>query len=135
MFKRNKSTSELTYIAKSTCISGDTEFAGDALIGGQLKGQVISQGQITIEHEGTIQGQAQCYEMRIAGHFIGQLSCEKVIIMSTGTLEGEVASNQMEILEGGQFIGMRIKETINLLEGTQLFDDEKLKKLQELSAA
>ncbi|MBV7314854.1 polymer-forming cytoskeletal protein [Shewanella sp. NIFS-20-20] len=135
MFKRKNTTLELTYIAKGTCISGETEFAGDALIGGDVKGQVISQGQITIEHEGTIQGQVQCHEMRIAGHFSGKLSCEKVIIMGTGTLDGEVASNQMEILEGGQFIGMRIKESINLLENTSLFDDEKLKKLQTLSEA
>lgn len=43
------------------------------------------------------------------------MKCEKLNITSTGSVEGEIACNSMEIFEGGQFIGMRVREEVALL--------------------
>ena len=112
MFGKKPAGTGLTYIAQGTQLKGETQFEGDALIGGQLTGAVLAQGKITIELGGSIEGDVSCSEIKIAGHFKGKLHCEKLIITSSGMLEGEVASTSMEIFDGGQFIGSRIKETI-----------------------
>lgn len=109
MFKRKSSTSALTYIAKGTKLMGESSFSGDALIAGELNGTILSEGMITIDNDGYIEGETQCHEIKISGHYKGKLYCEKLIITGTGFVEGEVTSTQMEIFEGGQFIGVRNK--------------------------
>ncbi|MGB0894429.1 MAG: bactofilin family protein [Parashewanella sp.] len=105
-----KSSAELTYIAPGTKISGDTSFSGDTLIGGSVTGNVLSNGTITIEADGKIDGEVKCEEINISGHFNGLLSCQKVTITASGIFEGEVHSNSIEIFDGGQFIGTRLND-------------------------
>lgn len=116
MFKSNKKKSEITYIAKGTSITGTIYFDGDTLVGGALQGEVHAERSLSIEPEGVIDGQLRCVELRVAGSFKGKLVCEKLIITSNGQVEGEVSCSNMEIFEGGQFIGVRVKEQINLLD-------------------
>lgn len=114
MFGKKK-TSGLTFIAPGTRLSGESHFAGEALIGGELFGKISSIGKITIEVDGYVDGELNCDELKVAGHFKGKLKCGKLNITSTGTVEGELACESMEIFEGGQFIGLRVKEDIALL--------------------
>ena len=116
MFKSNKKKAEITYIAKGTSITGTIYFDGDTLVGGALQGEIHAERSLSIEPDGVIDGQLRCVELRVAGNFKGKLMCEKLIITSSGQVEGEVSCCNMEIFEGGQFIGVRIKEQINLLE-------------------
>ncbi|RLV61526.1 polymer-forming cytoskeletal protein [Parashewanella curva] len=104
--KKNKS-SGLTYIADGTQITGDTEFSGDALVGGNLNGAISSKSTVTIEKSGTIEGELNCKEVSISGTFKGKLSCDRLVITSTGLFDGEARSDSIEIFEGGQFIGSR----------------------------
>lgn len=89
---------------------GNIELTGNVLVGGDIQGQLLSEANITIEQGGTIQGEVKCHEFIIDGHFKGRLICERLVIQRNGVVDGEVASTSMQILEGGQFIGMRIKE-------------------------
>lgn len=123
MFKNKKSTA-LTYIATGTKFTGDTFFSGDALIAGELHGKIHSEGMITIDNEGIIEGETHCHQLKISGIYRGKLHCENLVITSTGILEGEVISTQMEILEGGQFIGVRHKVHVELQEPNKLTHQE-----------
>ncbi len=114
MFGKKKA-SGLTFVAPGTKLSGESHFAGEALIGGEVFGKISSTGKITIEVEGYMDGELNCDELKVAGHFKGKLKCGKLNITSTGTVEGELACESMEIFEGGQFIGIRVKEDIALL--------------------
>ncbi|RTR36749.1 polymer-forming cytoskeletal protein [Shewanella canadensis] len=114
MFGKKKA-SGLTFVAPGTKLSGESHFAGEALIGGEVFGKISSTGKITIEVEGYVDGELNCDELKVAGHFKGKLKCGKLNITSTGTVEGELACESMEIFEGGQFIGIRVKEDIALL--------------------
>ena len=109
MFKRKVTTTALTYIAHGSMMTGETQFAGDALIAGELNGVVLAEGMITIDQGGLIEGETQCHEIKISGTYKGKLICDKLTITGTGILEGEVVSSNMEIFEGGQFIGIRNK--------------------------
>lgn len=114
MFGKKK-TAGLTFVAPGTKLSGESHFAGEALIGGEVYGNISSTDKITIEADGYVEGELNCDELKVAGHFKGKLKCDKLIITSTGTVEGELACESMEIFEGGQFIGMRVKEEVALL--------------------
>ncbi|QUN06964.1 polymer-forming cytoskeletal protein [Shewanella yunxiaonensis] len=126
MFGKSKKNAEITYIAAGCTITGETEFIGNALIGGTIFGKVVAEQNVTIEPKGSIDGQLACQELKVSGIFKGKLQCERLIITSSGTVEGEVASKTMEIFEGGQFIGVRVKEEMNLLQ--DLKSENKLNK-------
>lgn len=110
--KNNKSQAGLTFISPGTRLSGDTRFEGDALIGGELLGTIHALAKVTIEPGGVIDGVLQCNELKVSGLFKGKLQCAKLTIASGGTVEGEVKCDSMEIFEGGQFIGIRTRESL-----------------------
>ena len=115
MFGKKNNNAGLTFIAQGTKLSGETHFAGEALIGGELHGKISATGKLTIEVDGYIEGELHCKELKVSGVFKGKMKCEKLNITSTGSVEGEIACNSMEIFEGGQFIGMRVREEVALL--------------------
>ncbi|QDO83540.1 polymer-forming cytoskeletal protein [Shewanella psychropiezotolerans] len=123
MFGNKKSSTGLTFVAQGTKLSGESHFAGEALIGGEVYGKVSSTGKITIEVDGYVDGEVNCEELKVSGNFKGKLKCKKLNITSTGTVEGEIACESMEIFEGGQFIGMRVREDIALLNTISLDED------------
>lgn len=100
----------LSFIANGTKLTGNVEFSGDVLIGGEICGQILSNANITIEQGGNVQGEIKCQEFIVNGYFKGRLICERLVIQRNGIVDGEVASTSMQIMEGGQFIGLRIKE-------------------------
>ncbi|QSX32581.1 polymer-forming cytoskeletal protein [Shewanella avicenniae] len=116
MFGSKPKKSEITYIAKGTSVTGTMYFDGDTLVSGSLQGDIHADCGISIEPNGIIDGQLRCVELKVSGVFRGKVSCEKLIITESGTVEGEVFSTSMEIFEGGQFIGVRVKEQVNLLD-------------------
>ena len=116
MFGRSKVKAGLNFIAPGTRLTGETAFVGETLIGGEIYGKVSSQEALTIEAGGLIDGELRCKELKVSGLFKGKLSCDKLTITANGTVEGEVASKTMEIIEGGQFIGVRVKDDVLLLE-------------------
>ncbi len=116
MFGKSKKTTGLTYIAQGSKITGESHFDGETLVGGAIYGKINAESKLTIEDNGLVDGELTCQELMVSGLFRGKLCCEKLTICGTGTVEGEVASKSMEIFEGGQFIGMRVKEEVNLLK-------------------
>lgn len=110
MFAKKKNKAELTFIAHGTRTIGELHFEGNALVAGEVQGKISSLANIEIDSDGLIDGKVRCLELKVSGYFKGQLTCNKLIITNTGTVDGEVCSQSMEIFEGGQFIGQRIKE-------------------------
>ena len=98
----------VTFISASTSIEGEMQLAGTALVAGKLAGNIRCAGQIKIELGGEVSGELSCDELKVCGVFRGKVRCNKLVIVSSGTVEGEVLSHQLEIYEGGQFIGQRI---------------------------
>ncbi|MCL1124920.1 bactofilin family protein [Shewanella surugensis] len=129
MFKKNK-TGGLTFIAQGTKLTGDIQFTDESLISGELQGTILSTSNINIELDGFVEGELQCVELRVSGSFKGKLNCNKLNITSTGRVDGEVNCQSMEIFEGGQFIGMRVRESTELLSSSYA-KPESVKQLEE----
>ncbi|MFB2680035.1 bactofilin family protein [Shewanella mangrovisoli] len=98
----------VTFISASTSIEGEMQLAGTTLVAGKLAGNIRCAGQIKIELGGEVSGELSCDELKVCGVFHGKVRCNKLVIVSSGTVEGEVLSHQLEIYEGGQFIGQRV---------------------------
>lgn len=99
----------VTFISALTSVEGDILLESAALVAGTIKGNVSCAGLVKIELGGLIEGELTCDELRVSGVFRGKVHSNKVVIISSGVLEGEVASQAFEIYEGGQFIGQRVK--------------------------
>ncbi|WP_088210664.1 bactofilin family protein [Shewanella sp. Shew256] len=100
----------LSFIAEGTKLTGNMEFTGDVLIGGEVQGQILSQANVIVERTGKLHSEVKCRELIIDGYFKGRLICERLVIQGHGIVDGDVACTSMQISEGGQFIGLRIKE-------------------------
>ncbi|MCL1057924.1 polymer-forming cytoskeletal protein [Shewanella gelidimarina] len=129
MFNRKRSGG-LTYIAQGTKLTGESEFSAEALVSGEVYGDIQSTSNITIEQDGLIDGVLNCQELRVSGTFRGKLNCNKLNITSTGVVDGEVACQSMEIFEGGQFIGMRVRDEIAFLPASSVDKQEAVKPAQ-----
>lgn len=105
----NNKNKGMTYIGADMALEGDVNIQGPAMVAGQTQGTINSTDHIKIELGGVVEGEVFCQEMRVSGVFKGKLHCNKLVIVSSGIVEGEVSSHQMEIYDGGQFIGMRTK--------------------------
>lgn len=105
----NNNNKGITYIGADMSLAGDMSIRGPAMIAGKTKGKISSSHQIQIAVGGEVEGEVFCQEMRVSGVFKGKLHCNKLVIVSSGVVDGEVSSHQMEIYDGGQFIGMRTK--------------------------
>ncbi|MCL1114565.1 polymer-forming cytoskeletal protein [Shewanella basaltis] len=105
----NNKNKGITYIGADMSLEGDMSIKGPAIIAGKTKGRITSSHHINIDIGGQVEGEIFCQEIRVSGTFKGKLHCNKLVIVSSGVVDGEVASHQMEIYDGGQFIGMRTK--------------------------
>lgn len=105
----NNKSKGVTYIGADMSLKGEIDIQGPALIAGKIIGVVRSSDEVKIEPGGVIDGEVYCQELRVSGTLKGKLFCNKLVIISTGVVEADVSSHDMEIYDGGQFIGLRTK--------------------------
>ncbi|UJF21713.1 bactofilin family protein [Shewanella sp. OMA3-2] len=105
----NNKSKGVTYIGADMSLNGEIDIQGPALIAGKITGVIRSSDEVKIEPGGIIDGEVYCQELRVSGTLKGKLFCNKLVIISTGVVEADVSSHDMEIYDGGQFIGQRTK--------------------------
>ncbi|WP_169308307.1 bactofilin family protein [Ferrimonas aestuarii] len=117
MFWSNKNKqSGLTYIAQSTRLQGKIHVEGDCVIDGSLDGELSATGLVVVDKSGQVEGSIKADKIQVDGSVNGKLNCLKLTITSSGTVDGEIVTGDIEIFNGGQFIGTRLKEAPKLLE-------------------
>ncbi|QBF83722.1 hypothetical protein EXU30_14240 [Shewanella maritima] len=105
----NSKAKQATVIGAQMNLQGEMDIQGPATIAGHTNGVIRSSADIVIEQGGLVEGELYCQSVKVCGQFKGKLFCNKLIIVSSGVVDGEVSSHQMEIYDGGQFIGKRTK--------------------------
>ncbi len=86
-------------------LSGSFEFTGIVKINSFIKGEVhaSSDGQLTIERKGIIQGKIFCHDLEIFGEVDGEIeSTGKVIIQSSANVRGKIKCQNLCIFPGAQ---------------------------------
>ncbi|MBO8155609.1 MAG: polymer-forming cytoskeletal protein [Bacillaceae bacterium] len=95
-----------TVIGKGTVLEGKIQTEASMRVDGNIKGEVICQGDLTVGKDGCVDASVQGRNVIIAGEIKGNVQAkEKIHIESSGTLIGNVEMNTFIIDEGGTFKG------------------------------
>ena len=108
MFQSKNNTSSLgSIMSKDIEINGDINISGDILIYGKVYGNINSNGVINTAKGSVIEGHITAKKIFISGSVNGNLDIEnKVVIESSGTLNGNIKASIITIEEGANFDGM-----------------------------
>ena len=115
MFGQKQAANPLSFIAPECHLTGKLIFSGDVLIAGHINGDIKAQGNVTIEPNGTVDGDILCRNLMIAGQLTGKAHCKKMTLHEQGIFEGDAYCENIEILDGGQFLGYRHVEPLTLI--------------------
>jgi cytoskeletal protein CcmA (bactofilin family) len=95
-----------THIAPGAKITGQVNGSSDLIIDGELEGQVQLESHVTVGAEGRVRGDITARTVRIGGRVQGNVhGLEKVEILPTGRLEGDVLAPRVVLAEGAFFKG------------------------------
>lgn len=95
-----------TIIGKETSFQGTIETNGTIRIDGKFEGQLSSSGDIIIGETGEVKAQIQARNALIAGTLQGNICIiEKLELLSTGKLYGDIDAPILSISEGAIFQG------------------------------
>ncbi len=105
-------------------ITGKVE-ADDTLdFGGEIEGD-ISAGDVNILHTAKINGQITAQSAIIAGTVMGDVSADKLVIMSSATVKGSLNYTTIQIETGAQVEGQfNQKGSVNPADTMDLAEDE-----------
>lgn len=95
-----------TIIGKESTFKGTIEANGTIRIDGKLEGQLNSSGDIIIGETGEVKAQIQARNALIAGMLHGNICIsEKLELLSTGKVYGDIEAAVLSIGEGAVFKG------------------------------
>lgn len=74
-------------------------------IDGHIDGIVETSYDISIGQNGSLNGLIKARSIFLSGKLEGKVACERIEILETGKLVGELISGELTIEAGGKFIG------------------------------
>lgn len=104
-----------TIIGNGVVVEGTLQTAGDIQINGFFKGKLVIQGDVVVGEHAEVVANISAQNVYVAGSVIGDINAlEKLEIMETGKVAGNVSSSALAIESGGILKGsstMREVET------------------------
>jgi len=118
IFKSNDSRTRAaggkTIIAPGCKVIGEIKgLDGTLHIDGNVEGIIETEFDVSIGNQGVVSGLDKAKSIVVSGSLEGKVACESIDILSTGKVLGEVICGEMMIESGGRFIG----ESRELTEG------------------
>ncbi len=102
---RDKAQSE-SVIAPDITIEGKIEGAGHVRIAGRFKGDVIVQGNLSIDSGAHVTGSVRADKVSIAGELVGNIeTASHVELMQTGALTGDLKAKSLAVAAGSRMRG------------------------------
>lgn len=93
-------------LSSDVSIVGSLKFTNDLIIDGNIEGEVISNGNLTVGDRANIKGEIMTKSVVIYGSIKGNVSVEqRCMLKSTANLEGDVSAGTLSIEEGACFSG------------------------------
>ncbi len=104
--KAKSSASESTHIANGSKVVGRISGAADLVIDGVVDGEIDLESQVVVGSEGRVEGKILARSVEVGGRVMGNVQgFERVEVLATGSLEGDVMSPRVVIAEGAFFKG------------------------------
>jgi cytoskeletal protein CcmA (bactofilin family) len=95
-----------THIAAGSKVVGEITGDTEVLVDGQLEGRIRLDSSVTIGRDGKVKGEVEAVAVRIEGTVHGNVhGHERVEVLATGSLEGDISAARVVISEGAFFKG------------------------------
>jgi cytoskeletal protein CcmA (bactofilin family) len=94
-----------TVIAAGTELVGSLALDDNLHIDGRIKGDVESNAEIIIGKPGHMEGQIKARRVLVSGSFDGSIEAERLEIVASGKVTGEVTVGQLVVESGAHFNG------------------------------
>ena len=99
-----------TVIAAGTRLVGSLTLSDSFHLDGAMEGNLESEGDVSIGQSGEFEGDIRACRVVVSGNFNGTIDCDRLEIVSTGRVTGEIQVAELVIESGGHFSGSsRIK--------------------------
>ncbi len=104
--KQKSTPSGSTHIAAGSKVIGEISGEADLIIDGVVEGEIHLQSRVVVGAEGRVEGKIHAHSVEVAGKVLGNVKGdERVEVLATGSLEGDVLSPRVVIAEGAFFKG------------------------------
>lgn len=91
-----------TYVAPGSRIEGSIAGDAEVLVDGALAGTVELEGRFVLGRRGRIEADVAARSVQISGHVKGDVrASEKIEVLSSGSVEGDLTAPLVSIAEGG----------------------------------
>lgn len=87
------------------------QVSGSLHVDGQIDGVINAEQNIAIGKAGQITGLVQAQIIYLSGSLEGKVQCQGLEILSSGRFTGELVSGELTIERGGKFIGQSYEQT------------------------
>lgn len=95
-----------TILGNGTVIEGDLHTKGSLRIDGKVKGVIKAEGDLYIGESGILHTQIEARNVIVAGTVNGNIiAIEKIEILPSGNLKGDIQTKIIKIEEGASFTG------------------------------
>ena len=99
-------TGKESLIASDITVEGKIEGAGNVRIAGRFKGDVIVQGDVTIEVGAKVTGGVRANTVIIAGELDGNIDgAARVELLQSGVMNGDVKAGSLTVAAGSKMRG------------------------------
>jgi cytoskeletal protein CcmA (bactofilin family) len=93
-------------LANDVEIQGSISFSNDLIIDGKIKGEIRSEGNLTVGENAEIEGEIHTKTVTIFGKVKGNITVsERAELKANSVLEGDIAAGTLSIEEGATFMG------------------------------
>ncbi len=107
MAKKEQPKGELqAFLGKGTQFKGILIFDGVVRLEGKLEGEISSEGHLIVGRDAEVKAEVKVVSIQVAGTVIGNITAhEKVEILATGKVQGDIVTPKLAIEEGALFTG------------------------------
>ena len=106
-----ENSEEVTIVGAGARLEGNVVSAGNLRIDGQVKGQINSDGDVTLSPQSQVEADIRAQNVSVAGKFKGNLIVKaKAHLARGGRVDGNITSKTLVIEEGGLFHGQSIMD-------------------------
>ena len=94
------------YLGPGAKINGKLHFDGQATIDGEVEGEVIAQGHVTVGQQATIKGKISAASITVQGKVIADVQADKRLeVQPPGSVVGDVTTQSLVIGDGAVLEG------------------------------
>jgi len=89
------------YLGPGTKINGKLHFDGQATIDGEIEGEIVAQGHVTVGQQATVKGKISAASILVQGKVMADVAADKKLeVQPPGSVIGDVTTQSLVIGDG-----------------------------------